>query len=665
MIRKANIRYSWKGFAIPLLLSALLLLTACTDYDALLPTKAEEPSQAERLANADTLFLNLSIVSNSNVTRAAEVGTSAENAIYDGILCIFEGNGETNATLKNATAIDQLISNPNEPRPTILSSSSSIDIVQRLPIGTHPYPNGGKLYALVLLNTTSTGFTVSNNMLYLNGASLAGKTRAEIQAMPINSVGSTDEHTGLFMMNKPKDSGQLVIQVYDPSWTDQCYLYDSEEAITQSTYTKKKLTINVERAAARIKLTNDIPASKALSNIHLNAVTTAHPLIHKMTWALASELPGNTEATGANIFSLFHQHSHESGEAVYVAENTATPTSIVVELQLKDESNVLLGDCYSFPSLNGYNLYTSVDELIEFYKSKWDERKDGESYTSISSWSDDDVFRNTKVTILNNGSVKVSLLTDENYTSATVTDAQRIALQRLEGDLSYFTQGYRDGKMYFTYSVSSVQHNNAYNLSLVEKGSTDTRYVAVTFNNQNGQGWAASFSNNSANLFTTSRVVVGSNMNYNGWDTNFGQAKYNPTAEHSSPTVDDKIDFLFDPEEGWTFTPTRVAFNTTSYDTDGGIIDVYWLNSGLATNVPLATGVVPPRDNKPVNVLTWNRSVTAGSVGDGECGLRLLLYGLKTEKQVGFSDIVISGTLSKESTESSQKSINGVGNPTP
>ena len=648
------------------LLSALILLTACNMDDGILSDCAQNPSLAERLANADSLFLNLSIVSSTQTTRAFEDGSPAENAVYDGILAIFEGNSETNATLKNATVIDQLINNPNEPRPTILSSSSSIDVVQRLPIGTHAYPSSGKLYALVLLNSTSTGFTVSNNMLYLNGTSLDGKTRAEIQAMPISSVGNTDEHTGLFMMNKPKDGGQLVIQVYDPSWTDRCYLYDSEEAITQSPYedNKKKLTINVERAAARIKLTNDIPASKALSNIHLNAVPTAHPLIHKITWTLASELPGNTEATGANIFSLFHQHSHESGEAVYVPE-TSSSTQIIVEVQLKDESNVLLGDCYSFPTLSGNNLYTNVDELIAFYKSGWDgwpyQRN---NYPDLSTWSADDVFRNTKVTMLDNYKIKVSLLTDE--TIATVGNAQRTALKDLENVLSDLTQGYRDGKMYYTYSVSSVQHNNAYNLSLVELGNTDTHYVAVTFNYQNGQGWVASFSNNSSNLFATNRVVTGSNMNYNGWDTNFGQAKYNPTSEHSSPTADDKIDFLLDPEEGWTFTPSRVAFNTTRYGTDGGNIDVYWLNSGLATNVSLDTGVVPPRNNQPVNVLSWNKSsFTAGAVGGGECGLRLLLYKLKNDKQVGFSDIVISGTLTKTSTESTQKSISGVGRANP
>ena len=653
MIRKANI---WTLC----LLSALILLTACTDYDALLPTKAEEPSQSERLSNADSLFLNLSIVSNAHTTRATE---AEESAIYDGILCIFEGSDAATATLKTATVIDQLIYNPNEHYSVAGGSANSIQITQRLVNGTHAY--GTKLFALTLLNTTATGFGVDKNTGKLqfkaaNANSYSNlpdnTTYSDIQNHTLNSVGSPERHVGLFMTNATA-TGLVEI-------TPATHLFDTEEAAAAD-FANHCITIPVERAAARIKVTNDIPASKALSNIHLNAVSTAHPLIHKITWALASELPGNTEATGANSFSLFHQHSHESGEAVYVPE-TSSATEIIVEVQLKDASGVLLGDCYSFPILDSYSLYTDLDALIEFYKSGWSWQRYTEDYAAISSWSAEDVFRNTKVTMLDDGEIKVSLLTDESLLTGETAVNQRTALKKLEDTLSDLTQGYRDGKMYYTYSVPSLVRNNAYNLSLVELGDIDTHYVAVTFNYQDGQGWAASFSNNSANLFTTSRVVTGSNMNYNGWDTNFGQAKYNPTAEHSSPTADDNIDFLLDPEEGWTFTPSRVAFNTTRYGTDGGKIDVYWLNSGLASDVSLDTGIVPYRNNQTVNVLSWNKSsFTAGSVGDGECGLRLVLYKLKNDKQVGFSDVVISGTLTKTSTDSTQKSLSGVGSANP
>ena len=631
------------------LLLGVLLLTACQNYDGY-DKKEVGLSQAERLANADSLFLNLSIVSNSTpATRASE---AEENAIYDGILCIFEGDDAATATLKTATVIDQLVYNPNEPRTVAGGSAASINITQRLANGTHDY--GSNLYALALLNTTSTGFKVDGNTLKFNNAAIPdadsdGKiTLSDIQALTLNSVGSPDEHVGLFMSN-----AELV------PVTPASHLFDTEaEAATN--FNTGHIEIHVARAAARIRVTNDIPAGTTLSNIYLHGNSSINPFIHKMTWALASELPGTNVATGATNFSLFHQHSHESGEAIYVPENTATATQIVVEVQLK-EGSVLLGDCYSFPLLDGKKLYTSTDELVAFFKDNWEWKK--YDYPAISLWSADDVFRNTKVTILANGSVKVSVLTDETINN--VTADVRTALRDVENDLSNLTQGYRDGKMYFTYSIASLERNNAYNLSLVEQGTTDTRHVAVTFKFDQGVGGqTATYSNGCADLFTSSRVVLGGNLNYYGNDANFGQTKINPTTQHNSPESTDNIDFLFTPVTGWTFTPSSASFSTTRYGTDTGKIDVYWLNSDNTTQ-SLDTEIVPYRNNQVVNVLNWSSSFTAGDC-NGECGLRLLLYSLKNDKQVGFSDIVIRGTLSKTvSIDDPRKSINGVGRSTP
>lgn len=449
-------------YILPLyLLSVVMLLTACTGADDYLPEAAEQPSQIELLANADSLYLNLQIVSNSfPSTRATEAGSSEENAIYDGILCVFEGNGETAATLKSAVVIDQLINNPNEPRKTILSESSSIDIIQRLPIGTHAYPTDGKLYALVLLNTTSTGFIVGNNMLYLNGTSLAGKTRAQIQSMIINSVGNTDEHVGLFMTNKPKDNGQVAIQMN--AYTDKCYLFDSEEAIASSTLAdnNKKLTINVERAAARVKVVNDISSATVLDKISLNDNDLAHPKIHKMTWAVnnyylqsyAIRGGSGTRTTNsfrAADFTVYQQHSLQSNEAIYIAEGSS---DIIVEVQLKDGS-FLLDDCYQFNSSNV--LYTSPIQLINHIKTSWWPTNNG-TYTALSGANVDEVFKNTKIEIASNGNVTVTL---------TNASLNQTGLNTLAADLSALTKGFREGRMYYTYSLSTVERNNAYNMS--------------------------------------------------------------------------------------------------------------------------------------------------------------------------------------------------------
>lgn len=671
--------YIW---TIGLLLGAMLL-TAC-QREALL----EEMGGSQAMVNGtDSCFINLQIINSSrNQTRAVEyeAASDEENAIYDGILAVFRGNSESTAVLESAVVIDQLINNPG--------SSTSIDVTQRLPIGTHPYPgSGNKLYVLALLNTSATGFYVKDNMLYhlnnatLESATLEGKTRGEIQALKINSVGNTDKHVGLFMASEPKQTDNTVLrQIYDPNWNinEECYLYDSEEAISQSASTKKQLTINVERAAARVKVTNIIPAAVPLSNITLVGATTTYPLIHQMTWALnkynsgAFAVGGSGNNTGkpdnkyvAKDFTYFHQHSYQSDDAVYIGPNNNTDTDnttdeddkteVIVEVQLKDGS-FLLGDCFSF-AWEPQKLYTSVEALTEYYKTGWEgETGQHHNYPPISGKTADEIFRNTKVTVDAEGHVTV------NLTNSTFTPQEQKSLDDLANVLSGMTTCHRDGKMYYTYTLDEIVRNNAYNLSLVEEGETDTRHVVATFKfDQGTSGQTATFSNGTGSLFTSS-VALGSNLNYYGKNEEFGQTLINPTAEHNSSAANetDYIDFQIDPEDGWTFTPSRISFNTTRFGTDGGKIDAYWLNSGGSTT-ELATGIIPYRNSHTPSVLNWSSNVTAGSEGDGVCGLRLKLHSLKENKQVGFSDIVIQGTLTKTVSLSEKKSISIVGRAAP
>ena len=431
------------------------------------------------MALSDSSYINLRIVGNQTpMTRATEPATAAENAVYDGILAVFRGNSESTAVLESAVVIDQLINNPGS------STDININITQRLPIGTHPYPgSGNKLYVLALLNTSATGFSVKNNMLYLNDATLEGKTRGEIENMKINSVGNTDKHVGLFMASEPKQTDDKVLrQIYDPNWDtrEQCYLYDSKEAISQSTSTKKQLIINVERAAARVKVTNNIPDVTTLSNITLVGAMTDNPLIHKMTWTLnkynsgAFAIGGGSTNTGipenifaAKDFTYFHQHSYQSGDAVYIGPNNNTDTDdatddddkteVIVEVQLKDGS-FLLGDCFSFSWVPN-QLFTSVDALIDYYKSEWNHSFD-------LSQDADEVFRNTKITVDANGNVTVKL------TNSTFSAGDQVKLNNLAATLSGMTTCYRDGKMYFTYTLDEIVRNNAYNLMLQDTSIT-------------------------------------------------------------------------------------------------------------------------------------------------------------------------------------------------
>ena len=99
------------------LLAVALLLTACSSDGADGLLEEQKPTQ-QSVPTAN--YINLRIVSGSSQqTRATE---QEENAIYDGILTIFEGDDEATATLKSAVVIDQLINNPGTQHPSPITS---------------------------------------------------------------------------------------------------------------------------------------------------------------------------------------------------------------------------------------------------------------------------------------------------------------------------------------------------------------------------------------------------------------------------------------------------------------------------------------------------------------------------------------------------------------
>lgn len=445
----------------------MMLLAACQS-DAL--PDVETGGGKPIVAHSDSSYINLRIVGNSQAqTRAtfSDQATVAENAVYDGILCIFEGATEPTATLRSAVVIDQLINNPG--------NSSTVNITQRL-AGTHAYDE--HLYVLALLNTTSSGFRVSDNDLLFDGTSQRGKTISQIQTLQIHSVGSTDEHVGLFMSNAPQ-SGYIMPEV------TSSYLYDTEQAATAGS----RLTINVERAAARVKVTNGSPTL----SINLDDDPNRHPTVHRLTWALnnyntqsyairygstaaenwATSITGTPisfDTTVPDVFDLYKQHSYKEGDYVYIAENTTDnatdQTEVIVEVQLK-EGSFLLGDCYKYNQWGQVIIFfTSADQVIKYCKDGWTSTFAG-SHPGLTDKSAEEIFKYPSFVIHNDGTVTLTLKND------SFTDNEKTALANLSGLLSGFLTGYRDGKMYYKTKINhdathgaGVVRNNAYNLNV-------------------------------------------------------------------------------------------------------------------------------------------------------------------------------------------------------
>jgi len=449
------------------LLLGMIFLAACQS-DAL---PGDDSGGGQQVTvRSDSSYINLRIVnSNATMTRATEAATAAENAVYDGILCIFEGSDESSATLKTATVIDQLINNPG--------NSASVEITQRLATGTHAY--GTKLYVLALLNTTSTGFKVSGNDLLFDDSSQKNKSISQIQNLVIHSVGSTDKHVGLFMSNAPQD-GYIMPEVTNN------YLFDTPFAAASGS----KLTINVERAAARVKVTN---TATTVSSINLDGNADRHPTVHRITWALhnyntqsyairkdytaaqnwatsvtGAGIPIAFDTTAPDIFDLYKQHSYKDGDAVYIAENTTSTandqTQLYVEVQLK-EGSFLLGDCYRYQLWGADIFFTSADKFIQYCKEKWTSNFAALN-PDLSAKSAEEIFKYPSLVINSDGSVTITLTND------SFTNDEKTALAGLSSTLSGTLKGYRDGKMYFHYKIyhdatngNGVVRNNAYNLN--------------------------------------------------------------------------------------------------------------------------------------------------------------------------------------------------------
>lgn len=456
------------------ILSLPLFFSSCHDDEE----TAFAPNGFPAGGMQDSCYINLLIVSSTtSATRATTAATAAENAVYDGILAIFEGATEATATLKTAVAIDQLIKNPGS-----TNNPQTMNITQRL-AGTHNY-NGNKLYVLALLNTTSTGFTLSGNTLKFDDTSLTGNTISQIQALQIKSVGSTDRHVGLFMSNAPQ-TGYIMPEV------TSTYLFDTPEAAASGS----RLTINVERAAAKVRVSMPTP-TPTLSIAKYNGEGSGNTLtVHRMTWALTkynnvsyairngytaaanwatsvtgTGIPISFDTTAPDIFDLYQQQSYRNGDDVYIAENTTMTaddqTQVFVEAQLK-EGSFLLGDCYKYELGGNVIFFTSADKFIQYCKAGWkDTFSQNAAYTVIKDKSADEVFKYYSFVINDNGTVTVTI------TNNSFTDTEKAGLSTLSSILSGTLKGYRDGKMYFTFKIKhdntptyGVVRNNVYNLT--------------------------------------------------------------------------------------------------------------------------------------------------------------------------------------------------------
>lgn len=203
------------------------------------------------------------------------------------------------------------------------------------------------------------------------------------------------------------------------------------------------------------------------------------------------------------------------------------------------------------------------------------------------------------------------------------------------------------GEMYI-HSVAIVNHGKEGGEH--ELATLDNEPVTATFAFTAGiEGQKADFGE-ANDYFVTSKVTYGSNLFIKGVGAIGSQTQFEPLTQQNegeSGTAADEsnaIRFLIQPNFGLTFTPKKVSLKTTRYGTDNGLLDFSWQNPDKTT-VSLAVGVKPKRNNDTNPITELSYDIEGAAPGEGTCGLLVNLYHLQNGKQIGFSDIVIEGTL--------------------
>ena len=197
-----------------------------------------------------------------------------------------------------------------------------------------------------------------------------------------------------------------------------------------------------------------------------------------------------------------------------------------------------------------------------------------------------------------------------------------------------------------------------YSITVVQKPAEEAevltdKAVTATFPFDTGEeGQTASFGDE-ADYFLSSKVVTGEGVGIVGKKTDIGmsQTLIQPKAKDSAAGAGNAIQFMIQPKFGYTFTPKSVSFQATRYGTDGGKLDVAWVNPD-GTTVSLATGVQPNRNNNETQKYTdFSYEISDATVAEGACGLQINLYNLDNTKQYGFDKIVITGLLNGQEKE--------------
>ena len=119
------------------------------------------------------------------------------------------------------------------------------------------------------------------------------------------------------------------------------------------------------------------------------------------------------------------------------------------------------------------------------------------------------------------------------------------------------------------------------------------------------------------------------------------QTLYKPSNNNAAAANDDDVlTFTIKPKKGLTFAPKSFSFESSKWGTGGGKFDVVAITGGNETT--LATGINPARNNEFSELSYDLSSLTVGNDG---LVLKIKIYGLASNKEYGFGNVVVTGDV--------------------
>lgn len=165
------------------------------------------------------------------------------------------------------------------------------------------------------------------------------------------------------------------------------------------------------------------------------------------------------------------------------------------------------------------------------------------------------------------------------------------------------------------------------------------------------------------NVFSTNYVEV-AKMTYEGVasDQDVVGTKMQPI-QSASDDKSEYVKFTLMPKEGMTFVPTHIEFDAMRWGTDGSNKLHYYAESGT-TNQELGN-VNPNRNGKNNGWSHYSQDITTHmeATKENPFSLALYVYGLASNKQISFANVVITGTYSGTPSEETMCTVSTEVNP--